>query len=94
MKKDIKVRNEVLNTSETARSKNAYSHSIRMPIGLKAHINIIYPVQLVVGAEYVINWDIPHSKNDIRPDPEIFFYKPMNYKRYGLNMLTGLRINF
>ena len=94
MKKDIKVHNEVLNTSETARSKNAYSHSIRMPIGLKAHINIIYPVQLVVGAEYVINWDIPHSKNDIRPDPEIFFYKPMNYKRYGLNMLTGLRINF
>lgn len=96
MKKEIKVHDENQDESTIikARSEDAYSHSVRVPIGLKAHINIMYPVQLVFGAEYVINCNIPRDKKDIKSNPRTFFYKPMNYKRYGLNMLAGLRVNF
>lgn len=75
-------------------NRDTYSHSVRVPIGLKAHVNIIYPVQLVFGAEYIINWNIPRSEKDTRSNPRTFFYKPMGYHRYGLNLLAGLRFNF
>lgn len=75
-------------------NRDTYSHSVRVPIGLKAHVNIIYPVQLVFGAEYIINWNIPRSEKDTRSNPRTFFYKPLGYHRYGLNLLAGLRFNF
>ena len=74
--------------------KNVYANSARIPVGIKAHINILYPVQLVVGAEYVFNIKISHVSNKNPDDPDKFFYKPLNYKRSGLNLLAGLRFNF
>ena len=61
---------------------------------MKAHINLFYPVQLVVGAEYIFNFNISLVSERNLDDPEQFFYKPMNYKRDGLNMFVGLRFNF
>lgn len=74
--------------------KDVYANSVRIPVGMKAHINLFYPVQLVVGAEYIFNFNISLVNDTNKDDPELFFYKPMNYKRDGLNMFAGLRFNF
>lgn len=73
---------------------DVYANSVRIPVGVKAHINLFYPVQLVVGAEYIFNFNISLVNERNLDDPELFFYKPMNYKRDGLNMFAGLRFNF
>lgn len=73
---------------------DVYANSVRIPVGMKAHINLFYPVQLVVGAEYIFNFNISLVNERNLDDPELFFYKPMNYKRDGLNMFAGLRFNF
>lgn len=61
------------------------------------NINIMYPIQLVVGAEYIFNIKIPVAKNTerrIHNNPEKFFFEPTGYKRDGLNLYAGLRFNF
>lgn len=73
---------------------DVYANSVRIPVGIKAHINLFYPVQLVVGAEYIFNFNISLVNERNLDYPELFFYKPMNYKRDGLNMFAGLRFNF
>lgn len=80
--------------AELKNKKNVYAHSVRIPTGIKAHINIVYPVQLVVGAEYVFNINISNVSSKNPDDPKKFFYEPFNYQRSGLNLLAGLRFNF
>lgn len=78
-------------------SSSAISNSVRFPIGARFNINICYPVQLVLGAEYIFRIKIPVAKDtDTKKhcDPEKFFFEPTGYKRDGLNIYAGLRFNF
>ena len=78
-------------------ASGATSNSVRFPLGARLNINICYPVQLVVGAEYIFNIKIPVAKDTekrVHNDPEEFFFDPTGYKRDGLNIYAGLRFNF
>lgn len=84
------------------------SFGLRIPIGVKFNINIAHPLQLQLGAEYVIDavnfgkvtdWAAenqdPNSPN-IQSDYSYMkrdFFKPFNYNRYGLNLYAGIRLN-
>lgn len=81
----------------SSEGSEATSNSIRFPVGARQNLNIVYPVQLVVGAEYIFNIKIPvndSSSTKVYSDPEKFFFKPTGYKRNGLNIYAGLRFNF
>lgn len=81
----------------SSEGSEATSNSIRFPVGARLNLNIVYPVQLVVGAEYIFNIKIPvndSSSTKVYSDPEKFFFKPTGYKRNGLNIYAGLRFNF
>lgn len=81
--------------TDNSNKESVYSNSFRVPVGMKAHINLFYPVQLVVGAEYVFNFKISLvSDKENESNPDVFFYEPMGYKRDGLNLYGGLRFNF
>ena len=88
------------------------SFGLRIPIGVKFNINIAHPLQLQLGAEYVIDavnfskvtdWAAenqdPNSPNYVYTTPSDYSYmerdflKPFNYKRYGLNLYAGIRLN-
>lgn len=78
-------------------ASGATSNSIRFPLGARLNLNIMYPLQLVVGAEYIFNIKIPVAKDTekrVHNDPEKFFFEPLGYKRDGLNIYAGLRFNF
>lgn len=78
-------------------SNSAVANSVRIPIGARFNINICYPVQLVLGAEYIFRIKIPVAKDTEtkrRCDPEKFFFEPTGYKRDGLHIYGGLRFNF
>ena len=75
------------------------SYLYRMPLGVKANINIKYPLQLTVGAEYHLKvkgakdsensenaWGYDHYKKT--------FLKPMGYTREGVGFYAGLRFCF
>lgn len=82
---------------DTLYARGATSNSARFPLGARLNINIMYPIQLVVGAEYIFNIKIPVAKNTerrIHNNPEKFFFEPTGYKRDGLNLYAGLRFNF
>lgn len=82
---------------DTSYARGATSNSARFPLGARLNINIMYPIQLVVGAEYIFNIKIPVAKNTerrIHNNPEKFFFEPTGYKRDGLNLYAGLRFNF
>lgn len=84
------------------------SFGLRIPIGVKFNINIAHPLQLQLGAEYVIdavNFDkvtdwaaenqdpnSPITRSDYSYMKRDFF-KPFNYNRYGLNLYAGIRLN-
>lgn len=78
-------------------AEGAMSNAIRFPLGAKLNINLSYPVQLTIGAEYIFNVKF-HVEADngerVKGDPEAFFFKPTGYKRDGLNLYAGLRFNF
>lgn len=81
--------------SDSSKKVDVYGNSCRVPVGMKAHVNLFYPVQLVFGAEYVFNFKISLVKDqETENDPDVFFYDAMNYKREGLNLYGGLRFNF
>lgn len=81
--------------ADNSEKEDVYGNSFRIPIGMKAHVNLFYPVQLVIGAEYIFNCKISLvSDKETENDPDLFFYGPMNYKREGLNLYGGLRFNF
>ncbi len=78
-------------------ARGAFSHSVRVPLGARLNVNIVYPLQLVVGAEYIFNIKLPTAKDtekSIHNDPKKFFFNPTGYKRDGLNIYAGLRFNF
>lgn len=74
--------------------KDATSFSVRMPVGLRLNVNIVYPLQLVLGAEYIVNFKISKDDKETINDPQKFFFDPTGYKRDGLNLYGGLRFNF
>lgn len=75
---------------DAAQSK--LSSIINVPVGIKINVNLMYPLQLTAGAEYVIDAykfsdaAIPYE------DVENFIYKPLGAKRDGLNVYAGFRI--
>ncbi len=78
-------------------ASGATSNSVRFPLGAKLNLNIMYPLQLVIGAEYIFNVKIKVAKDTekrVHNDPEKFFFEPTGYKRDGLNIYAGLRFNF
>lgn len=78
-------------------SSSVIANSVRIPLGARFNLNICYPVQLVLGAEYIFRIKIPVAKDTEsrrRNDPEKFFFEPTGYKRDGLNIYAGLRFNF
>lgn len=76
--------------------KDVWTNAVRVPIGVKLHINIVYPVQLTLGAEYILNFKLDKIKDDdnTKSNPDRFFFDPTGYKRDGLNIYAGLRFNF
>lgn len=84
-------------TDGASYASGATSNSVRFPLGARVNLNICYPVQLVVGAEYIFNVKIKVAKDTekrVHNDPEKFFFEPTGYKRDGLNIYAGLRFNF
>lgn len=71
-----------------------WAHSIRLPVGVKANLNLFYPVQLTVGATYdILALKVNGQKLNIDYErAEKYFLEPMGYKRSGLNIFAGLRI--
>ena len=99
---------EMLYFSEKTVSKTAYdngdytsaAYSLNLPIGLKASINLHYPVQLTLGAEYrIVAYKFnPDDGQDIKYIPyktvDEDFLKPIGFSRSGLNVYGGIRICF
>ena len=84
-------------TDGASYASGATSNSVRFPLGARVNLNICYPVQLVVGAEYIFNVKFKVAKDTekrVHNDPEKFFFEPTGYKRDGLNIYAGLRFNF
>lgn len=78
-------------------ASSTVAHSVRIPVGARLSINIWYPVQLVLGAEYIFRVKIPYAKDTetkVQCDPDNFFFNPTGYKRDGLHFYGGLRFNF
>lgn len=78
---------------------DAFYNSIRFPLGARLNINVFYPVQLVVGAEYIfkmpLEQDDKTNSGKVVNNPDKFFFEPMGYKkRSGLNVYAGFRFNF
>ena len=67
-----------------------------VPIGAKFNVNIVYPLQLTLGAEYILNFNLNKIKDNdnTKSNAERFFFDPTGYKRNGLNIYAGLRFNF
>lgn len=76
--------------------KDVWTHAVRVPIGAKLNVNIVYPLQLTLGAEYILNFNLNKVKDDdnTKSNAERFFFDPTGYKRSGLNIYAGLRFNF
>lgn len=76
--------------------KDVWNHAVRVPIGAKFNVNIVYPLQLTLGAEYILNFNLNKIKDDdnTKSNAERFFFDPTGYKRNGLNIYAGLRFNF
>lgn len=87
-------------TAVTSGNDDAIStYLYRLPLGVKANININYPLQLTVGAEYHLllkgakqsetsdkAWSYDYFKKTV--------LKPMGYNREGLSFYAGLRFCF
>ena len=73
-----------------------WTKAVRLPVGVKLNLNIFYPLQLTVGGEYIFNFDVDKVKDDdnTKSHPERFFFGPTGYKRSGLNLYAGFRLNF
>lgn len=70
-----------------------WSSVINIPVGVKLNVNLMYPLQLTAGAEYVINAVKDIDKAAIPyEDVENSIYKPLGVKRDGINVYAGFRI--
>lgn len=82
---------------------------IRFPLGVKFSLNICYPVQLTVGAEYVVLFDVLKKElnkatSNITGEENLEqsefdylndnIYKNIGVKRDGLSLYAGIRIAF
>ena len=78
------------------KEKEIWTNAVRLPVGVKLNLNILYPLQLTVGGEYIFNFDVEKVKDDdnTKSHPDRFFFGPTGYKRSGLNLYAGFRLNF
>ena len=95
----IKYKHETNYTSSAyndKKSEDVLTNAIRVPIGVKLNMNIIYPLQLMVGAEYIFNFNLGRNEENDNTvsNAKRFFFDPTGYKRSGLNVFAGLRFNF
>lgn len=76
--------------------KEIWTKAVRLPVGVKLNLNILYPLQLTVGGEYIFNFDVEKAEDDdnTKSHPDRFFFGPTGYKRSGLNLYAGFRLNF
>ena len=73
--------------------KSKWSSVINLPVGVKLNVNLMYPLQLTAGAEYVVNIVKDIDKAAIPyEDVENYVYKPLGAKRDGINVYAGFRI--
>lgn len=79
----------VLNSSDNEKPRELFGNSVRVPLGIKANINIAYPFQLFVGAEYN---PIAISISDDYDVVKKSFLNTTGFKRNGLSYYAGFRI--
>ena len=75
-------------------AKSKMSSSINTPAGIKVNVNLMYPLQLTAGAEYVFNTYKNKKAAVSYEDVEQYIYKPLGAKRDGINVYAGFRICF
>ena len=75
-------------------AKSKMSSSINIPAGIKVNVNLMYPLQLTAGAEYVFNTYKNKKAAVSYEDVEQYIYKPLGAKRDGINVYAGFRICF
>lgn len=93
-------RNSIFTNDEEIDSEINWISSIRIPAGVKLHVNLWYPVQLVLGAEYIFlvykgKASEPDNKGHFNSSYETIehnFLDINGWKRSGLNLYGGLRI--
>jgi hypothetical protein len=95
----------LFNSVETSdNSKNTGDHiddktsalwvsAVRIPIGAKININVFYPVQLSIGADYGILIKLKKEEGGRYYRADKYFFNPMGYKRSGLTLYAGIRVN-
>lgn len=77
--------------------KDVFSNAVRVPVGAKFNVNIFYPLQLVVGAEYITRIKLDKKDDEAKNEnsnADKFFFNPTGYKRSGLSVYAGFRFNF
>ena len=62
---------------------------LQVPVGVKLSMNLLYPLQLTAGAEYVLN--IMDLSED-QPYVDHSFLDVTGYNRSGLYFSVGLRL--
>ena len=73
--------------------RSKWSSVINLPVGVKVSVNLMYPLQLTAGAEYVIDLVKDIAKAAIPyEDVKTYVYKPLGAKRDGINVYAGFRI--
>lgn len=82
--------------SSDSSKKSVVTSAVRIPIGVKLNLNILYPLQLIAGGEYIFNFNLDENSYEYNmvSNAERFFFTPTGYKRSGLNFYAGLRFNF
>ena len=75
-------------------AESEMASSINIPVGIKLNVNLMYPLQLTAGAEYVLNAYKNNKSAVSYEDVENSIYKPLGAKRDGINVYAGFRICF
>lgn len=93
---DVGVRSSYANAGEEESlvSDMLITSSVRVPLGLKLNINLWYPVQLTLGAEYDLNIKLDNKEGGSYYRASKYFLDPLGYKRDGLKLYAGFRFNF
>ncbi len=75
-------------------TKSEMTAVVNIPAGVKVNVNVMYPLQLTAGAEYVVNVYKFNKENIPYEDVENLVYKPLGAKRDGINVYAGIRLCF
>lgn len=76
-----------IKTDADQMKENTTANVMLMPIGLRANVNLFYPLQITCGIEY--NWHLMHNQ-----ELQDIVLKPRGWKENELKVLLGLRYCF